>query len=351
MNITSNATLLITKISFFSQLCILILFPSITSAQTPFTVEAPPGLPPVPIPEDNPMTVEKVELGKMLYFDPRLSGDNSVSCSSCHMPEHGYAELKPLSQGIDNHTGPRNANTVINTAYATRLFWDGRAKDLESQASAPIENLIEMGSEMNTVVADINNISEYKQRFMQVFGEPASKETITKAIAAFERTIVSGNSPYDKYQNGDETAMSQDAIKGMQLFNGRALCASCHAPPLFSNWSFHNAGIGMNTGNPDSGRIEITSSPNDKGKFRVPHLRNVTDTAPYFHNGSVQTLEEAIRIMATGGIDNPNLDPVFRAIKMQKITEQEIKQITAFIKALSGEYPVIDKPKLPGLTD
>ncbi|MGI6454350.1 MAG: cytochrome-c peroxidase [bacterium] len=314
---------------------------------TPLTIEPPLGLPPVPVPADNPMTVEKVELGKMLYFDKRLSEDNTLSCATCHMPEHGYAEPRPVSLGIHEQSGTRNANSVINTAYATSMFWDGREKDLEAQAAGPVENPIEMGANMDLVAKEIAEIPEYKKRFHEVFGQEPSKENITKALAAFERTILSGNSAYDQFQSGDKTAMSEEAQKGMVLFNGRGLCASCHTPPVFSNWGFYNAGVGMDKEEPDLGRMTVTNQPADKGAFRVPSLRDITDTAPYFHDGSVNTLKEAVTFMARGGKDNPNRHPLFRAVEMQNLTDEEIDQLVAFLESLSGEYPVIEEPDLP----
>ncbi|MBZ0256279.1 c-type cytochrome [bacterium] len=287
------------------------------------------------------MTVEKVELGKMLYFDTRLSDDNTISCSTCHIPSHGYAEPRATSQGIKGQIGGRNANPVINSAYATSMFWDGRMEHLEAQAGGPVENPIEMGAKMEVVAKKIANIPGYKKRFQDVFGAAPSKDTITKAIAAFERTILSGNSPYD---NG---TMSEAAKKGEALFKGKALCATCHTPPVFSNWGFYNAGIGMDKKEPDLGRMTVSKIAADKGAFRVPHLRNAKETGTYFHDGSVDSLEKAVRIMAGGGLENPSLHPLFRAIKAQKFSDEEISQLVAFIEALSGEYPVVEAPKLP----
>ncbi|MDP8246325.1 MAG: cytochrome c peroxidase [Candidatus Hinthialibacter antarcticus] len=311
------------------------------TAGTPLQVDPPHGLPPLPVPNDNPMTVEKVELGKMLYFDTRLSVDNTVSCASCHIPENGYAEPRATSKGIKEQIGGRNANPVLNSAYATSMFWDGRMEHLEAQAAGPVENPIEMGADMNVVAKKIASVPEYKKRFQDVFGKAASKDTITKAIAAFERTLLSGNSPYDK------GTMSAAAKKGETLFKGKGLCATCHTPPIFSNWGFYNAGIGMDKATPDIGRMEVSGIEADKGAFRVPHLRNAKETGPYFHDGSVESLEEAVRIMVGGGKDNPSLHPLFRALKAQKFSDAEIDQLVAFIEALSGEYPIVEAPKLP----
>ncbi|HPA47006.1 MAG TPA: cytochrome c peroxidase [bacterium] len=318
---------------------------SIVSAQTPYEIQVPLGLRPVPIPTDNPMTVEKVELGKMLYFDKRLSRKKDISCATCHIPEYAYAEPKPVSEGIDGQKGDRNAPTVINTAYMSTMFWDGREPDLEHQAGGPVENPIEMGASMIDVAADLNTIPEYQKSFQQVFGAPASKDTITKAIAAFERTILSGNSPYDRFGNGDSKALSAKAKAGYELFKGKALCVTCHTPPLFTGASFYNAGVGMDKENPDLGRMKVTGLESDKGAFRAPALREIANTAPYFHDGSIKNLEDAVLFMACGGQDNPNLFPIFRA--MPQLTPDEIGQLVEFMKALSGEYPVVKEPKLP----
>lgn len=315
-------------------------------AETPLAVEPPLGLPPLPIPAENPMTVEKVELGKLLYFDTRLSKDGTVSCASCHMPDHAYAEPRATSLGINNQLGPINSPTVLNSAYATTLFWDGRVKSLEEQAAGPVENPIEMGHKFQDCVVQINGIPEYQKRFQDVFGGPATKETITKAIAAFERTILTGNSPFDKYQNGEENAISQDAKEGWELFNQK-LCTTCHTPPLFSNWGFYNAGVGYDGKTLPDGRFAVTKVASDKGAFRVPSLRNVTETWPYFHDGKTESLEDAVRFMAGGGKENPNQHALFKAIKLQKITDKEIKKIVEFLKTLEGEYPVVETPDLP----
>ncbi|MBD3268375.1 c-type cytochrome [bacterium] len=315
----------------------------VAGAATPLKVEAPKGLNPIPIPANNEMTEEKVKLGKFLFFEKRLSKDKTLSCATCHIPKHGYAEPKPTSEGIKGQLGGRNANPVVNSAYASSLFWDGRAADLEEQAAGPVENPIEMGHSMVDVVAFLKDNDAYVKMFKSAFPPEGkiNKETVTKAIAAFERTILSGNSPYDKGE------LSADAKKGQTLFMGKGLCSSCHTPPVFSNWGFYNAGVGMDAEKPDLGRYDVTKQDADKGAFRVPHLREAANTAPYFHDGSAETLEDAVRFMAQGGKDNPNLHALFRAVKAQTFSDAEIKQLVAFLKALSGEYPIIEEPELP----
>lgn len=309
-------------------------------------IKVPLGLGPVPVPEDNPMTADKVELGKMLYFDKRVSKDGSVSCATCHDPNMAWAEHTPTSTGIGKQVGGRNSPTVINAAYADALFWDGRAKTLEAQAVGPVGNPIEMGSAMPAVVADLNKIAGYKERFQKVFGTDVTEDGFAKAIAAFERTILSGNSPYDKFKAGDKEAMSEAAQRGMKLFES-AGCADCHSGPTFSNYDYENAGVGMDKEKPDLGRFDVTKDDKDKGKFRVVPLREVAKTAPYFHDGSVKTLEDAVALMAAGGKDNPNLSETLKAVRDKKIDEAGRKDLVEFLKALSGEYPIIEPPKLP----
>lgn len=305
------------------------------------------GLPPVPVPADNPMTPEKIELGKLLYFETRMSKDGKVSCATCHEPQAGWAEHRPTSKGIHEQVGDRNAPTVINAAYMTSMFWDGRMTTLEEQALGPIENPIEMGMTMEVVTANLEKIPEYKERFQKVFGTGVTKEGVAKAIAAFERTVVSGNSPYDKAEAGDKSAMSEAAQRGKAIFMDKGQCSTCHTPPTFSNGRFYNAGVGSDKAAPDVGRKKVTNSDADMGKFRVPHLRNIADTAPYFHDGSAATLEESVNLMAAGGKDNPNLSGMLKAVRDAKLTDAEKKDVVEFLKALSGEFPKTEPPKLP----
>jgi len=310
--------------------------------------KVPLGLPPVPIPDDNPMTAAKVELGKLLYFDKRVSSDGTVSCATCHDPTMAWAEDRKTSAGVaddEGHPqiGERNSPTVINTAYAKELFWDGRSDSLEDQAVGPVDNPIEMGSSMEDVVHKFAEIPGYEERFQEVFGTGVTKDGFAKAVAAFERTILSGNSPYDQFENGDESALTEQQQNGMELFMDN--CAVCHAPPVFSNWQYHNAGIGMDAEEPDAGRMDVTGKQRDKGKFRVPHLREIEHTAPYFHDGGTATLEEAVALMATGGKDNENLSVIFRGLQSSPLDEQQQADLVAFLKALSGEFPVMDPPK------
>ena len=308
--------------------------------------KVPLGLPPVAVPADNPMTAEKIELGKMLYFDKRVSKDGTVSCASCHDPKMAWAEHTPTSTGIRGQLGGRNSPSVINSAYAPAQFWDGRAATLEDQAVGPVGNPIEMGHSMESVVAMLKTIPEYEQRFQKVFGTGVTEKGFAQAIAAFERTVLSGNSPYDRFTvNHDATALTDAQKRGKDLFEDN--CSMCHTPPVFSNYRYYNVGIGMDKPHPDQGRKDVTKRDADMGKFRVPALREVANTAPYFHDGSVAKLEDAVAIMAGGGKDNPNLSPAVKSIRDAKLSADDQKAIVEFLHALSGTFPVIEAPKLP----
>jgi cytochrome c peroxidase len=309
-------------------------------------VNVPAGLPALPVPADNPMTAEKIELGKMLYFDKRLSKDGTISCATCHDPRMAWAENQPTSTGIGGQVGGANSPTVINAAYATEQFWDGRAASLEAQAVGPMANPIEMGHTLTQLALQLNEIPAYKERFQKVFGTDVTVDGMAKAIAAFERTVLSGNSPYDKYQAGDKAALTEAQTRGMKLFDDVG-CSSCHAPPLFSNYKFYNAGVGSKKDQPDVGRKAVTNDDTDLGKFRVPALREVANTAPYFHDGSCATLPEAVALMAGGGIDNPNISAVLKGIGAKPLSDQDKADIVEFLKALNGEYPIVEPPALP----
>jgi cytochrome c peroxidase len=306
----------------------------------------PLGLKPVPVPEDNPTTPEKVELGKQLYFDPRLSCDDSVSCASCHDPKKGWSNDDRFATGVRSQIGGRSAPTIINAAYSDLQFWDGRAHRLEGQALGPIANPIEMDHKLEDCCLKLNKIPAYKAQFQKVFGSDVTPENIAKAIASFERTVLSGNAPYDKFKAGDTKALSDAAQRGMKLFFGKAHCTACHSGPTFSDNSFHNIGIGMEAKNPDPGRYEVTKVVGDKGAFKTPGLRDVARTKPYMHDGSMKTLEEVVEHYNKGGAPNPQLD---EEIYPLKLSDQEKADLITFMKEglASSEYPDVTPPKLP----
>ena len=302
------------------------------------------SLPPVPVPPDNPQTDAKIRLGAQLYFDTRLSADNTISCATCHDPKTGWANHHPTDTGIRGQVGGRNSGTILDAAYMRVQFWDGRAASLEEQALGPIHNPIEMGETLENVVRKLNAIPGYKAQFNAVFGTDASTDGIAKAIAAFERTVVTGPSPYDRWLAGEKSAMTPAALRGLGLFNGKGHCSPCHSGPAFSDQGYHNIGVGMLKKNPDRGREAVTKDPSDRGRFKTPGLRNCALTHPYLHDGSEQTLASVIAYYDRGGIANPNLDPLMLPLRL---TPREKADLVAFLEALTGTQPNITPPALP----
>lgn len=306
----------------------------------------PAGLNLLPVPSENPMTHEKVELGKLLYFDPRLSNDGTVSCASCHDPKRGWSNGDAVATGIRGLKGGRSAPTIINAGYQHFQFWDGRALGLEGQALGPIQNPIEMDMKLDALVAKLNEIKGYRTRFQKVFQSDATSETIAKAIASFERTVLSGNAPYDRFKAGNQSALSEAAQRGMKVFFNKAHCSACHVPPNFTDGAFHNLGVGMHGENPDLGRFGETKLEGDRGGFKTPTLREIARTAPYMHDGSLKTLEDVVAYYVKGGTPNPQLD---EEIFPLKLTAEDQKDLVTFLKEglSSSEYPDIAPPELP----
>ncbi len=296
-----------------------------------------------PEPANNPTTPEKVKLGQILYHDPRLSSTGTVSCASCHNTMLGGEDNRPNSMGVNGQTGGRSAPTVWNSAFNEVQFWDGRAASLEDQAAGPVTNPIEMGMKSwDDVVARLKSIEGYQALFEKAFGKDSiSKDNATKAIAAYERTLITPNSPYDKYVKGNKNAMTEQQVRGMEKF-AEIGCGGCHSGaafngpgmfqkfPVFSN-GFFNAKYKFVK---DKGRAEVTKKESDKNFWKVPTLRNIAITAPYFHNGSVKTLDEAVKIMAKMQLD-------------KDLSKDEIADIVAFLNALTGEFPKQQMPALP----
>jgi cytochrome c peroxidase len=311
-----------------------------------FSVMATDALPTVaPAPANNPTTPEKVSLGKMLYHDPRLSSTGTVSCSSCHNTMLGGEDNRPNSMGVNGQTGGRSAPTVWNAAFNRVQFWDGRAASLEDQAAGPVTNPIEMGMKSwDDVVARLKSIEGYQAAFEKAFGDKNSitKDNATKAIAAYERTLITPNSAYDKYVSGNKDAMTATQIRGMQKAVELG-CTSCHSGPAFNGpGAFQKFPVIPNGEldaqyhfSKDLGRAEVTKNEADKHLWKVPTLRNVSLTAPYFHNGSVKTLDAAVKIMAK--------------LQLNKdLSDADTADIVAFLNALSGVFPVQTMPSLPG---
>jgi cytochrome c peroxidase len=289
-------------------------FATATSAGE-ITLPVPDGVLPPLIPADNAVTSEKVALGQKLYFDPRLSKDDTVSCATCHDPLHAFAEPRPVSLGVGGASGVRNAPTVLNAAFLQEQFWDGRAATLEEQAKGPLVNPVEMAMPDHAAVAKkVQAIPEYAALFRSAFGDDqVTIDRIVQAVASFERTLISVEAPIDRFIAGDKTAISASAQRGWELFNGKARCNTCHghvgAFPLFTDEQYHNLGIGD-----DAGRFAITKEQKDTGAFKTPQLRNVAKTAPYMHDGSEATLAAVIDFYNRGGNPNPHLDGGMRPL-------------------------------------
>lgn len=300
----------------------------------------------MPIPDDNPMTQEVLELGQTLFFDPRLSGNNEVSCATCHDPNMGYGDDRPTFKTFDGGNGARNSPTVINSGYYSVNFWDGRAASLEEQALGPIENPNEMNQSLNELIPELRAIDGYEALFTTAFTDGITEQNIAKALAAFQRQIVVKDTPYDRFLDGDMTALSQAELRGLRLFTGRAFCSTCHNGPNLSDNQFYN--IGLNTD--DKGRFEITKDENDLGRIRTPGLYGITHTAPYMHNGSIESLEEVIEFYDRGGDGHPNTSFFIKQF-MQPLglSKAEKDDLLAFLTSLGGEVPIYEAPELPGL--
>jgi cytochrome c peroxidase len=295
------------------------------------------------VPDNNPLTAQKIALGKLLYFDPRLSKDKTIACASCHNPYHGFTDPAPTSKGVGFKPGGRNSPTVINRLFSKEQFWDGRAADLEEQAHGPLVNPVEMAMPSHTdVVKNVKAIKGYAPLFEKAFGsKEITMPRIAQAIASYERTVVSGNSPFDRYTAGDKGAMSASAVRGMELFNGAANCKTCHTGFNFSDESYHNLGVGMNKAKPDLGRSVISKAESEKGAFKTPTLRNIVETAPYMHDGSEATLKEVVEFYNRGGVKNPWLS---KEIKPLNLTAQQVDDLVAFLEALTGEVSNLQPP-------
>jgi cytochrome c peroxidase len=288
-----------------------------------------------------PPAPASVRLGRWLFYDMRLSADNSVSCATCHRPENAFSEPTPVSAGVGGLKGTRKAPTFINQAITLQphFFWDGRAGSLEEQALGPIANEIEMGNTHESMVETLSNVAGYKPYFREVFGtDEITKERVAQAIADYERTRVSGNSPYDRWRvKRDQSAVSAAAKQGHDLFFDKAGCSQCHFGSNFTDTAFHNVGIGWNPKTrtfADEGRFVVTQDPRDRGAFKTPTLREVTKRAPYMHDGSIATLREVVEQYNRGGIANPWRD---LKLKPLQLTDAEVDALVAFLESLEGE--------------
>jgi len=319
----------------------------------PVKIKAPLGLPPVPIPPDNPPTEETIALGRRLYYDPGLSVDGTVSCATCHAPNLGFGDGKALSNGVDGKLGTRSAPTVVNAAYNTLQFWDGRSASLEKQAEGPMANPVEMGHTLEGVVKFAQSDRAYRELFLKAWGtEQITIDLVTKSIASFERTVVIGNSPFDRfYYGGDKKALSLAAQRGLKLFLNpkKGNCSVCHVIgkkyALFTDNKFHNIGVGADTSGDfaDVGLYAQSRNTADMGAFKTPTLRNIAETAPYMHDGSQATLKDVVDHYVGGGTSNPHLDKEIHALDF--LTFDERSDLKAFLESLTGTLPAnVDPP-------
>jgi cytochrome c peroxidase len=299
---------------------------------SPYRPPTPAGLDEYfPAPGDNPLTAAKVALGRRLFFDPVLSRDSTVACSSCHRPERGFSDTVPTSIGIAGQRTTRNAPTLLNRAYGVSLFWDGRAVMLEDAVLQPVRNAREMAHDPARVAERLARDRGYAGEFARAFEDGVSTRNLARALASFVRSLRSGNAAIDRYLAGDRSALSPEARAGLGIFAGRGNCVMCHSGATFTDERFHNTGVSWGT---DPGRFGVTGDSADRGAFKTPTLRNVARTGPYMHDGSLGTLEDVLAFYDRGGNPNPNLDPEIRPLRL---TAEERRALRAFLEALTGQ--------------
>jgi cytochrome c peroxidase len=284
------------------------------------------------VPSHNPLTEAKVQLGRSLFFDPILSADGKVSCASCHQPDHGFAGLHRLAVGIGGRQGTRNAPSLLNRAYGTAFFWDGRVATLEAQALHPIASPLEMGSAVDAAVKRLRAHKDYPARFQAAFHDGVTADNLARALASFERVLLSGDTRVDRFRAGDIRALNEHERHGLWLYESRGRCWQCHSGPNFSDEGYHNTGVSWGRAPADLGRHAVTRKETDRGRFKTPSLRGLVATAPYMHDGSLATLEEVVEFYNQGGGKNPNLDPVIAPLGLSK---DDVQDVVAFLKALS----------------
>jgi len=285
----------------------------------------------VPVPDDNPLTPAKMRLGERLFFDSTLSADGQLSCASCHDPVRAFTSGRRVARGVFGRSGIRNVPTILNRAYGRSFSWDGRAATLEEQALGPIQNPSEMGLSLSDFTARLQGSASYRREFAEVFGAPPSAPAAARAIATYVRTQRIADAPYDRYRAGDSRALSADAGRGLGLFRGRANCASCHVGPTFTDEQFHNTGVSWGSG--DLGRYQVTGRPEDNGRFKTPTLRQLRLTAPYMHDGSLESLDAVIDFYDAGGKPNPWLDSELVPLRL---SPEEKGDLIAFLLSLSS---------------
>lgn len=295
----------------------------------------------IPFPSDNPYSAEKAALGKMLFFEPRLSKNRNMTCATCHNPSFGWEDATKTSIGAQNSNLDRHSPTIINAAWGKTYFWDGRAASLEEQAAGPIESNVEMNLPMHVAVDRLAQVPSYQTWFKRVFGPSGiTSDNIRKAIATFERTVVSGQAPFDRWVEGDEAAISESAKRGFALFNGKAECSSCHIGWNFTDHEFHDIGLASQ----DKGLGARTGLEKDNFAFKTPSLRNISQRAPYMHDGSFNDLRSVLTHYVGGGVPRPSRSKLMRPVPL---TIQEIDDLEAFLLSLTGKDASVSLPILP----
>jgi cytochrome c peroxidase len=286
-----------------------------------------------PVPEDNPLTREKNALGRRLFHDTRLSRDGSLSCAGCHNPRRAFTDGRRVALGIGGAHGTRNVPSLLNRAWGTAFFWDGRASTLEQQAMEPILSPKELGMSPDGVVA-LARSSRYRPRFVKAFGREPTLPDVARALASYVRTLVAASSPFDRFLDGNRRALGIEAVRGLAIFRGKGGCTACHAGPTLSDERFHNTGVAWRSGGPaDEGRARVTGEAADRGAFKTPSLREVTRTGPYMHDGSFATLEQVIDYYDAGARANPGLDSRIRPLHL---SAGERRDLRAFLGSLTG---------------
>jgi cytochrome c peroxidase len=304
-------------------------------------------LPAVPVPQGNTSTPARVELGKALFFDPRLSGNGATSCASCHNPSLGWSDGLKTAVGMGGLVLARATPTIVNTAFNTQFMWDGRKKSLEDQALGPMKAPEEMNTDFPAVIERLRTMPGYGVLFARAYpGEAIGEETIAKALAAYERSIVSKDSPFDRWLAGDTRALTPAQYRGFRVFTdpGKANCAACHSGPNFTDNGFHNIGLRSTGPRPDLGRFAVRAVASMKGAFKTPTLRDIELTAPYFRDGSAATLREVVEHYARGGEDRSNISA---DVKQLALSEQDKSDLVAFLRALTGRRVPVTAPNLP----
>jgi cytochrome c peroxidase len=304
--------------------------------------DTPPFLPAVEESKDNPTTPDKVWLGYQLFFDKRLSRDGSMSCESCHHPELAWTSGNATDAKVGG-TNKRNAPSMENVAYFQSFYWDGRTPTMEAVSAAAWKG--QLGADPDAVAAKLNGVTGYRAQFQRAFKEDVTGKNVPMALAAFLRALKTGNAPWDKFEQGEGDAVSMEVRRGYRVFQN-ARCTLCHVPPLYTDSQFHNVGVGFDKpeADRDHGRMDATKDAKDDGKFKTPGLRDVAKTGPYFHDGSVKTLPEAIDFMLKGGIKNPNRD---EKLKPSRLTAKDRKALQAFLESLTGTATFTKAPELP----